>query len=60
MTKAWCIIGDFNAVLHKDDRIGGNKVTDHEVNELQCLLDHCELQELYSRGSFYSWTNKRV
>ncbi|KAJ8427684.1 hypothetical protein Cgig2_027991 [Carnegiea gigantea] len=26
MTEAWCILGDFNAVLHKEDRRGGNAI----------------------------------
>lgn len=59
MTEAWCIMGDFNAVMHKEDRIGGNDVMEHEINELQCLTTQCELHELPSSGSYYSRTNKR-
>jgi len=24
MTEAWCVLGDFNSILYKDDRKGGN------------------------------------
>ena len=53
-------MGDFNALMHKEDRIGGNEVTEHEINELQSLVTQCEIQELPSSKLFYSWTNKKV
>ena len=28
---AWCLLGDFNTILSKDDRLGGNEVTDHDI-----------------------------
>ena len=31
MNETWCILGDFNAVLHQEDRYGGNPVTDHDI-----------------------------
>jgi len=57
---AWCILGDFNAVMYKEDRIGGNVVSDHEIKELQDLVTQCELQELPTSGPYYSWTNKTI
>ncbi|KAJ8430737.1 LOW QUALITY PROTEIN: hypothetical protein Cgig2_004630 [Carnegiea gigantea] len=59
MTEAWCIMGDFNAVMNKEDRIGGNDVTEHEINELQSMVTQREIQELPSSGPYYSWTNKK-
>ncbi|KAJ8419937.1 LOW QUALITY PROTEIN: hypothetical protein Cgig2_030671 [Carnegiea gigantea] len=46
MTIAWCIIGDFNSMLIKDDKQGGNEISDHEVEELSNLMDTCELHEM--------------
>ncbi|KAJ8424252.1 LOW QUALITY PROTEIN: hypothetical protein Cgig2_007178 [Carnegiea gigantea] len=60
LAGAWCIIGDFNAIMYKDDRMGGDDLTDTELNKMQTMLDHCELQEMRSAGAFYSWTNKVV
>ena len=53
-------MGDFNAVMYKNDRIGGNEVTDREINELQEVVSLCELHELPSSGPYYSWSNKSI
>ena len=60
INEAWCILGDFNTVLHKEDRIGGIEVQDHEVKHLADFMDTCEVQELRWTGLFYSWTNKTI
>jgi len=31
VTRAWIVLGDFNAVLRVEDRIEGNKVIIHEI-----------------------------
>ncbi|KAJ8422267.1 LOW QUALITY PROTEIN: hypothetical protein Cgig2_000655 [Carnegiea gigantea] len=58
INEAWCILGDFNSMLYKDDRKGGTE--DHEVNDLTNLIEQCDLQELRCIGSYFSWSNKRV
>jgi len=60
MTEAWCILGDFNAILYKEDRLGGNNVLNTEIKELADFIDQCDLQELRWDGSYYSWTNKTI
>ncbi|KAJ8419375.1 hypothetical protein Cgig2_022175 [Carnegiea gigantea] len=57
---AWCILGDFNAVLSKDDRIGGNEVTYHDIQELSSFMEACEVLEMPSSGAFFTWTNKSI
>ena len=46
--------------MYKEDRIGGNDVTDHEIKEMHCLASQCELQELPTSGPYHSWTNKTI
>ncbi|KAJ8425110.1 hypothetical protein Cgig2_015888 [Carnegiea gigantea] len=41
--EAWCIIGDFNSILYKEDRMGGTEVQDHEAQDLTNLLDNYDL-----------------
>ena len=57
---AWCILGDFNAILSKDDRIGGDTVSDHDIQELSNFMEDCEVLEMPSTGPFFSWTNKTI
>ncbi|KAJ8446942.1 hypothetical protein Cgig2_026440 [Carnegiea gigantea] len=52
--------GDFNAVLSKEDIIGGDPVTEQEIQELKPLLETCELQESPSVGAYFTWTNKTI
>ncbi|KAM3307536.1 hypothetical protein P3S67_009279 [Capsicum chacoense] len=44
-SKAWMVLGDFNVVLHKEDRMGGNAVTLAEVHDFQCCVEDCLLEE---------------
>ena len=60
ITGAWSILGDFNTILSKNERIGGNEVTDHEIQELSNFMLNCEVQELTSSGAFFTWTNKTI
>ncbi|KAJ8422407.1 hypothetical protein Cgig2_013227 [Carnegiea gigantea] len=39
MDDAWCIMGDFNSILYRKDRIGGDEVTEHETRDFQNCLD---------------------
>jgi len=60
INETWCILGDFNSVLYKEDRMRGIEVQDHEVQHLANLLDTCSLQELRWIGAYYSWSNKTI
>ena len=56
----WCVIGDFNAILYKEDRIGGDDVMMANIREMREFMDSSELEELRSIGAYYSWSNKTV
>ncbi|KAJ8421476.1 hypothetical protein Cgig2_018422 [Carnegiea gigantea] len=56
----WCVLGDFNLVLHQGERIGGLDVTDGEVKDFVACIQHCGLQEFCYEGAFFTWTNKIV
>ena len=43
MTEAWCIMGDFNAILHKEDRRGGNDVLNTEIREMADFIENGDL-----------------
>ena len=56
----WCILGDFNAVIHQGDRIGDNEVTVSETEDFADCMQACQLQEFHYDGPFFTWTNKTV
>ncbi|KAJ8420047.1 hypothetical protein Cgig2_011170 [Carnegiea gigantea] len=58
MNSVWCILGDFNSVLYKEDRIGGEEIKDHKIKEFAACIETCELTEMQSTRACYSWTNK--
>ena len=58
--EAWCVLGDFNAVRSMEERIGGDPVTEYEIQELNSMMENCELQEAPTVGAFYTWTNKKI
>ena len=60
MQEAWCIQGDFNAVLHPEDRIGGEEVKHIEVTDFRTCLEDCELVEVRSTSAYYTWINKTM
>ncbi|KAJ8422906.1 LOW QUALITY PROTEIN: hypothetical protein Cgig2_028768 [Carnegiea gigantea] len=53
---AWCVLGDFNAVLHLEERMGGVDVTHTEITDFASCLGDCEL----TTAAFFTWTNKTV
>ncbi|KAJ8419773.1 hypothetical protein Cgig2_002904 [Carnegiea gigantea] len=56
----WCVMGDFNSVLHPGERTGGDEIQSAEITYFsQCLKD-CDLYEINTTGVFFTWTNKTV
>lgn len=55
---AWCVIGDFNAILTSEDRCNGNPVAIRETRDFEHLLDTTDLVEIKSSGCYFSWSNK--
>ncbi|XP_074292581.1 uncharacterized protein LOC141619461 [Silene latifolia] len=58
LSDPWLIMGDFNNVLHFDERIG-SPVSMAEVREFQDCVDRCGLYDLVTTGDFFTWNNKQ-
>ncbi|KAJ8423455.1 hypothetical protein Cgig2_012912 [Carnegiea gigantea] len=54
MNVAWCIQGDFNVVLHPEDRIGGDEIQTQEIQDFMECLEDCELATVRSARVFYT------
>ncbi|XP_074271226.1 uncharacterized protein LOC141595154 [Silene latifolia] len=53
----WMLGGDFNNVLHTDERLG-SLVSLAEIKPFQECLMYCELRDIKAMGSFFTWNNK--
>ncbi|XP_074277873.1 uncharacterized protein LOC141601483 [Silene latifolia] len=55
----WGICGDFNNVLHYNERIGRD-VTWYEIMDFRDCVHYCDLMDIKGKGDFYTWNNKQV
>jgi exonuclease III len=58
---AWCVIGDFNAVLHTEERRGVNNSTlqspSTEIVEFEAFVNNMELVDIPVLGRKFSWVH---
>ncbi|XP_074303188.1 uncharacterized protein LOC141637598 [Silene latifolia] len=54
----WMVCGDFNSLMHLNERIGGAEVQWHDVLPMKQMTVSCDLTELKTIGSFFTWNNK--
>ncbi|RAL38049.1 hypothetical protein DM860_000743 [Cuscuta australis] len=59
MQKAWCVLGDFNAIMGTEDKIGGLPVKGEETKEFCDCIRYCDLDEIPYTGARYTWSNKQ-
>ena len=52
MDEPWCVLGDFNFVLHPGRRIGGIEVSEGEIISFTDCLTHSGLHEFPYVGAF--------
>ena len=56
----WCVVGDFNSILHPKERMGGEEVHYAEIKDFNQRLKDCDLYEINTSRVFFIWTNKIV
>ncbi|XP_062114671.1 uncharacterized protein LOC133825786 [Humulus lupulus] len=54
----WVVLGDFNDILNRDERIGDR--ARHNLNNefINCVYG-CQLEDVKYSGNFYTWSNKQ-
>ncbi|XP_026450923.1 uncharacterized protein LOC113351073 [Papaver somniferum] len=57
LTVPWLIMGDFNCVLHGDEKKGGHEPRPSCINEFSDWMDNNNLFEADSLGCKLPWTN---
>lgn len=56
----WLIVEDFNNVLHHEEMINGQLVCHNEIAPFRSSQEECEVEDMMSRGRYFSWTNGTV
>ncbi|XP_074265765.1 uncharacterized protein LOC141588209 [Silene latifolia] len=55
----WGVCGDFNSVLHFNERIG-REILWAEIADFRDCVDYCGLMDIKGQGAFYTCNNKQV
>ncbi|XP_020243219.1 uncharacterized protein LOC109821445 [Asparagus officinalis] len=55
----WLICGDFNAMIDKDDKLGGAVLSDSDTRDFNNCIKDCHLNHMKTLGFFYTWNNKQ-
>lgn len=57
--KPWMVLGDFNAFIKKEEKIGYDGITVEPCDEMRHCLIHCGLEDLNGTGCFHTWYNNQ-
>ncbi|KAF7801271.1 reverse transcriptase [Senna tora] len=56
----WLVCGDFNDMLHPDEKWGGNPAPLNRIREFKECVERSELADLGFVGQKFTWFNKRA
>ncbi|XP_074288300.1 uncharacterized protein LOC141613464 [Silene latifolia] len=59
LNAPWLLCGDFNAIMERNERIGGAEITNAEIRPMADAIRDCQLTDMKARGAFYTWNNKQ-
>ncbi|KAF5464768.1 hypothetical protein F2P56_014820, partial [Juglans regia] len=53
--KAWLVCGDFNEILMQNEKNGGKRRPESQLDDFREMLDTCALKDLGYSGSPFTW-----
>lgn len=57
-SQSWVIMGDFNALMEIEDKIGG-PVRLRDIQAMRNCMFYCDLTTIKTVGRQYTWNNKQ-
>ena len=55
--RPWMCMGDFNEIMARDEKLGGNERAMWQIEAFRDALSFCELADLGCRGAKFTWNN---
>lgn len=55
---AWLVTGEFNCLLHEEERIG-SPVSNTDLREFKECVIYCDLADMQVKGCKFTWNNKQ-
>ncbi|KAH0755697.1 hypothetical protein KY290_025967, partial [Solanum tuberosum] len=57
MDRLCLIVGDFNVVLNRDEKIGGLPIMATDYEDFKTCIESCDLNQVQFKGSPFTWSN---
>jgi hypothetical protein len=58
--EPWVLLGDFNVALNISDCSDVSAAKDHDMDDFRNCVESLELDDIDSKGMFYTWIQKRL
>ncbi|XP_042983266.1 uncharacterized protein LOC122312668 [Carya illinoinensis] len=55
----WVCAGDFNEILHQNEKVGGQGRPYKQIEKFRQALEQCGIRDLTYSGQRYTWSNNR-
>ncbi|OVA05573.1 Endonuclease/exonuclease/phosphatase [Macleaya cordata] len=56
----WLLMGDFNSILHSNEKSGGDIVRPHHFSDFQDCVREAHLFDCPYLGCFFTWSNNQI